>query len=59
MRNLLFRKQYFCIFVLATPRLIRKEQLHMIETERTLLRPWHESDAESLFKYASNPDVVQ
>ena len=27
------------------------------ETERILLRPWRESDAESLFKYASDPDV--
>ena len=29
----------------------------MMETERILLRPWRESDAESLFKYASDPDV--
>ena len=28
-----------------------------METERVLLRPWHDSDAESLFKYASDPDV--
>jgi len=28
-----------------------------METERILLRHWQESDAESLFKYASNPDV--
>lgn len=27
------------------------------ETERLILRPWKESDAESLFKYAKNPDV--
>ena len=26
-------------------------------TERILLRHWQESDAESLFKYASDPDV--
>ena len=26
-------------------------------TNRLLLRPWRESDAEALFKYASNPDV--
>lgn len=29
----------------------------MIETERLILRPWREEDAESLFKYASDPDV--
>lgn len=29
----------------------------MIETERLILRPWHDTDAEALFKYASNPDI--
>ena len=29
----------------------------MIETERLILRPWQEDDAESLFKYAKDPDV--
>ena len=29
----------------------------MIETARLILRPWSENDAESLFKYASDPDV--
>lgn len=28
-----------------------------METERILLRPWRESDAGSLFKYASDPEV--
>ena len=28
-----------------------------METERLLLRPWQDSDAETLFKYASDPDV--
>ena len=28
-----------------------------METERILLRPWRESDAEALFKYASDPEV--
>lgn len=28
-----------------------------METERILLRPWLESDAESLFKYASDPEL--
>ena len=28
-----------------------------MESERILLRPWLESDAETLFKYASDPDV--
>lgn len=29
----------------------------MIETERLILRPWEESDAEALFKYASDPEI--
>ena len=29
----------------------------LMETERILLRPWLESDAETLFKYASDPEV--
>lgn len=29
----------------------------IIETERLILRPWKESDAESLFEYARNPEV--
>lgn len=29
----------------------------MIETERLILRPWTEADAESLFEYAKDPDV--
>ena len=29
----------------------------MMETNRILLRPWRESDAEALFKYASDPEV--
>ena len=29
----------------------------MMQTERIILRPWRESDAEALFKYASDPDV--
>ena len=28
-----------------------------METERILLRPWQDSDAETLFKYASDPKV--
>ena len=28
-----------------------------METERILLRPWQDSDAEALFKYASDPEV--
>jgi len=30
---------------------------NVIKTERLLLRPWEESDAESLYKYASDPDI--
>ena len=29
----------------------------MIETERLILRPWREDDAEALYKYASDPDI--
>ena len=29
----------------------------MMETDRLLLRPWMESDAETLYKYASDPEV--
>lgn len=29
----------------------------MIETERLVLRPWRESEAEILYKYASDPDI--
>ncbi len=29
----------------------------VIETERLVLRPWRESDAYALFKYASDPDI--
>ena len=29
----------------------------MMETERLILRPWRDSDAEALYKYASDPDV--
>ena len=29
----------------------------VLQTERLILRPWRESDVESLFQYASDPDV--
>ena len=29
----------------------------MIETERLILRPWLETDAESLYEYAKEPSV--
>lgn len=29
----------------------------MIETERLIIRPWQESEAAILFKYASDPDI--
>lgn len=29
----------------------------MMETKRLILRPWQESDAEALFRCASDPDV--
>ena len=29
----------------------------MLETERLILRPWKETDAESLYEYAKDPDI--
>lgn len=29
----------------------------ILETERLILRPWVETDAEALYKYASDPEV--
>ncbi len=29
----------------------------MIETKRLILRPWRDTDAEALYKYASDPDI--
>ena len=29
----------------------------MLETERLILRPWDEDDAEALYQYASDPAV--
>ena len=29
----------------------------MIETNRLILRHWRETDAEALFRYASDPDI--
>ena len=29
----------------------------IFETKRLILRPWRESDAEELYKYAKSPDV--
>jgi len=29
----------------------------ILETERLILRPWQESDAEDLYRYASNPEI--
>lgn len=31
--------------------------LRVLETDRLILRPWRETDADALFKYASDPDV--
>ena len=28
-----------------------------METERLILRPWQESDAEALYKYAKDPEI--
>ena len=35
-----------------------KEPRNMkLQTNRLILRPWQESDAESLYKYAQNPNI--
>lgn len=34
-----------------------KQSRMIIETERMILRPWHEEDAVDLYLYAKNPDV--
>ena len=39
-----------------TIRFVRTEQ-STLKTERLLLRPWQEDDAESLFRYASDPEI--
>ena len=36
---------------------LRKNLHKTLETERLILRRWNESDAEDLFRYASDPDV--
>ena len=30
----------------------------ILETERLILRPWEEKDANDLFQYASNPQIA-
>ena len=41
----------------GNPSRVYVKRIEMMETDRILLRHWRESDAESLFKYASDPDV--
>lgn len=33
------------------------DKIMILTTERLVLRPWTEADAESLFEYARDPDV--
>lgn len=37
--------------------LLSESQRTILETQRLILRPWREDDAETLFKYASDPEV--
>ena len=46
------KKQYLC----RKNESVMKTEFAM-ETERLLLRPWRENDAEALYKYASDPEV--
>ena len=46
------KKQYLC----RKNESVMKTEFAM-ETERLLLRPWRESDAKALYKYASDPEV--
>ena len=41
----------------GNPSRVYVKRIEMMETERIILRPWRESDAETLYKYASDPDV--
>ena len=36
---------------------IKKGKTMTLETERLVLRPWEDTDAEFLYKYASSPEV--
>ena len=38
-------------------RVYEKQIRKVLETERLILRPWEESDAEDMYRYASDPDV--
>ena len=39
------------------PEMTRMYTYHTLETERLILRPWQEADAEDLYRYASDPKV--
>ena len=53
--NTILRGSDRCTFQITRHEGIYKEK--MMETERILLRPWRDSDAEVLYKWASDPDV--
>ena len=36
---------------------MKQEVIAAMETDRIILRPWRDSDAETLYKWASDPDV--
>ena len=35
----------------------KRGKLMILTTERLILRPWKETDAESLYEYAKDPDI--
>lgn len=55
-------KEYCCLNRLSEYKescipYLREGRKNMLETERLLLRRWEDSDAQSLYEYAKDPDV--
>ena len=41
----------------SLPLRVRFNESYLMETDRIILRPWRDSDAPALYKWASDPDV--
>ena len=37
--------------------MLKRRLVMKLTTERLILRPWREADAESLYQYAKNPEI--